>query len=218
MANAIRPPGEFQVYDVVFRRPIYKDGKVLDPGYATVFVNGVLVQDHTPLEGGTGHMGRTKPGSLGQAGPLQLQDHNNPMRFRNIWYRPLPPRSIEGGTDGYLSIEATLAKRKETATTLRAEAAKPAASPLQEMYRWMESLVYEKDEAAMAKATQLATTWVAGLKDLPAASLASKKDDARHLRDVLNYLAKFKIIAPDFAPKADLEKIIKDQAWDKKKA
>ncbi|HWH71884.1 MAG TPA: DUF1080 domain-containing protein, partial [Candidatus Sulfotelmatobacter sp.] len=42
MVNAIRPPGEFQVYDIVFRRPVYKDGKAVDPGYVTVFVNGVL--------------------------------------------------------------------------------------------------------------------------------------------------------------------------------
>jgi len=87
MANALRPPGEFQVYDIVFRRPIYKDGKPLDPGYVTVFVNGVLAQDNTELEGGTGHMARAKPGPFPDKGPLELQDHGNPMRFRNIWYR-----------------------------------------------------------------------------------------------------------------------------------
>jgi prepilin-type processing-associated H-X9-DG protein len=89
MANALRPPGVFQVYDIVFRRPIYKDGQPVDPGYVTVFVNGVLAQDHTMLEGGTSHMVRVRPGPLGDKGPLQLQDHGNPMRFRNIWYRPL---------------------------------------------------------------------------------------------------------------------------------
>src|SRR5215472_9447438 len=46
LANALRPPGEFQVYDIVFRRPIYKDGQAVDPGSVTVFCNGVLVQDH----------------------------------------------------------------------------------------------------------------------------------------------------------------------------
>ncbi len=96
MANALRPPGEFQVYDIIFRRPIYKDGSPVDPGYVTVFVNGVLVQDHTALEGPTGHMGRSKPGAFPAKGPLQLQDHGNTMRFRNIWYRELPPRAVEG--------------------------------------------------------------------------------------------------------------------------
>src|SRR5215469_5088162 len=58
LVNALRPPGEFQVYDIVFRRPIYQEGKAIDPGSVTVFVNGVLAQDHTPLEGATGHMRR----------------------------------------------------------------------------------------------------------------------------------------------------------------
>jgi hypothetical protein len=48
LANALRAPGEFQVYDIVFRRPVYREGKAIDPGYLTVFCNGVLVQDHTP--------------------------------------------------------------------------------------------------------------------------------------------------------------------------
>ena len=61
-ANALRPPGEWQVYDIVFRRPVYKNGQELDPGCVTVFENGVLVQDHTRLEGPTGHMARSKPG------------------------------------------------------------------------------------------------------------------------------------------------------------
>src|SRR5438093_5357714 len=122
LANALRPPGEFQVYDIVFRRPIYKNGAAVDPGYVTVFVNGVLAQDHTTLEGGTGHMTRAKPGPFPEKGPLQLQDHGNPMRFRNIWYRELPPRAIEGGADGPLSTEATLAKRKELAAAIREDA------------------------------------------------------------------------------------------------
>src|SRR5437867_2106227 len=79
MANALRPPGEFQVYDIVFRRPVYKDGVRLDPGYVTVFVNGVLAQDHTTLEGLTGHMFRTKPSPFPEKGPLELQDHGGPM-------------------------------------------------------------------------------------------------------------------------------------------
>ncbi|MCX6953464.1 MAG: DUF1080 domain-containing protein, partial [Verrucomicrobia bacterium] len=100
LANALRAPGEFQVYDIVFRRPVYKNGQVVDPGYVTVFCNGVLMQDHTPIEGPGGHMKRSVSGPFPEKGPLKLQDHGNPVRFRNIWYRPLPPRSVEGGTDG----------------------------------------------------------------------------------------------------------------------
>ncbi|MBK8092991.1 MAG: DUF1080 domain-containing protein [Verrucomicrobiaceae bacterium] len=96
-ANPLRAPGQWQSYDIVFRRPIFKDGQQIDPGYITVFVNGVLTQDHTPLEGGGGHKGRSKPRAFPEKGPLKIQDHGNPVRFRNIWYRPLPKRAIEGG-------------------------------------------------------------------------------------------------------------------------
>jgi prepilin-type processing-associated H-X9-DG protein len=218
MANALRPPGEFQVYDIVFRRPIYQDGRPVDPGYVTVFVNNVLVQDHTLLEGPGGHMGRTKPGPFPEKGPLSLQDHGNPMRFRNIWYRELPPRASEGGTDGYLTTEATMAKRKEIAASIRKDAAtlKNANDPLPEMLRLMESLVYEKDEPTSQTAAQMAGQYVASLKALPADKLAAKKDEARRVRDVFKYLARFKIVPDTFAPKAEIEQIIKGQGWDKK--
>lgn len=218
LANALRPPGQFQTYDIVFRRPVYKDGQQLDPGYVTVFENGVLVQDHTPLEGGTGHMSRSKPREFPATGPLKLQDHGNPVRYRNIWYRPLPPRALEGGTDGYLTHEATLAKRAEIAALIRkdAERLKDPANPLPEMLRLAESLVYERDEEAAQKAGQLAAQYLADLQSLSAGALAAKKDEIKHLRDVTKYLARFNLIPEDAPSKLQLEQIIKDQNWDKK--
>ena len=218
MANALRPPGEFQVYDVVFRRPIYKDGQALDPGYVTVFVNGVLVQDHAALEGHTGHMSRTKPGPLPERGPLKLQDHGNPMRFRNIWCRPLPPRVIKGGTDGWLTTDATMAKRKEIAAMIRkdAEQLRNPANPLPEMLRLMESLVYEKDEPTFQKVEQMAGQYVAGVKLRPSDQLASRKDEVRRVRDAFKYMTKFKIFPDNFEPKTAIEQFIKEQNWDKK--
>ena len=85
MANPLNKPGEWQTYDIVFRRPIVKDGEVLDEGSQTVFINGVLVQDSTPLEGGGGHKKRSKPKAFPEKGPLKIQDHGNPVRYRNIW-------------------------------------------------------------------------------------------------------------------------------------
>lgn len=216
-ANALHKPGEFQVVDIVFRRPIYKDGKPLDPGYMTVFVNGVLVQDHTMLEGGTGHMGRTRPGAFPEKGPLKFQDHGNPVRFRNVWYRELPLRAVEGGTDGYLTTEATMAKRKEIAAKVRDEAAKlkDDANPLPEMLKVMESLVYEKDDASYQKAEQMAVQYLANLKKLPADKLDQKKDEAKRINGVFRYLARFNIVPATFAPKAELETLIKEKGWDK---
>ncbi len=217
MANALRPPGQFQTYDIIFRRPIYKDGQQVDPGYVTVFENGVCVQDHTVIEGPTGHMARTKPEHFPDAGPLKLQDHGNPVRYRNIWYRTLAPRPSEGGTDGYLSTEATMAKRKEIAATLRAQAAQLAdpANPVPQMLRLAESLVYERDDETAQKAAELAEQYVTSLQQLPADKLAAKKDEVRHLRDVCKYLVRFEVMPADFAPKAELEQIIKANNWDK---
>ncbi len=92
MASPLRPPGEFQVYDIVFRRPIYKGGKVLDPGYVQYSSTACWCRITPCWKGGTGHMRRTTPGPFPEKGPLKFQDHGNPTRFRNVWYRPLPPR------------------------------------------------------------------------------------------------------------------------------
>ncbi|HZR15963.1 MAG TPA: DUF1080 domain-containing protein [Verrucomicrobiae bacterium] len=218
MANALRPPGEYQSYDIVFRRPIYKDGKAVDPGYVTVFENGVLVQDHTMLEGGTGHMARAKPGPFPDKGPLKLQDHGNPVRYRNVWYRPLPPRAIEGGTDGYLTVDATMAKRAEIAASLReqAEKLKDPNNPVPELLRLGESLVYERDDAALERAKVLAGQYLADIQQLPPDKLAAKKDELKHLRDVARYLARWEIIPEDAEGKLQLEQIIKANNWDKK--
>lgn len=218
LALPVRPPGEWQAYDIVFRRPIYKGGQVVDPGYITVFLNGVLVQDHTPLEGSGGHMGRTKPGPFPEKGPLSLQDHGNTTRFRNIWYRELPLRPSEGGTDGWLTPEATMAKRQEIAAAIRADAATLAdpANPRPQMLRLFESLVYEKDATALAQAQKMAADYVTSLKALPADQLPGKRDEVRQMRDVFRYLARVKIVPDDFGPKVAVETMIKEQGWDRR--
>jgi len=95
-ANALRAPGQWQSYDIIYRRPIVRDGVVLDQGSMTVLVNGVVVQDSTPLDGGGGHKERKALNhAYPDAGPLLLQDHGNPVHFRNIWCRPLRPRPAE---------------------------------------------------------------------------------------------------------------------------
>jgi len=216
--NALRPPGQFQSYDIIFRRPIYKDGVALDPGYVTVIENGVVVQDHTMLEGPGGHMGRSKIGPFPEVGPLKFQDHGNPVRYRNVWIRPLPKRAVEGATDGYLSTQATDAKRHEIAAMIRqdAEKLKSAANTVPYMLRLAESCVYEADETVLNQLKDLGTAYVDNLKQLPADKLAARKDEVRHIRDVCNYLVRFKVIEADSEVERDLKQIIADNNWDKK--
>jgi hypothetical protein len=96
LANATRPQGQWQTYDVVFHAPKYEDGKVSKPATETVFLNGVLVQDHVKLIGPTKHRELTTyPTEHPAKGPIQLQDHGNPVRYRNIWVREITKRDDE---------------------------------------------------------------------------------------------------------------------------
>jgi hypothetical protein len=91
LVNACRPPEQWQSYEIVFHAPkCGADGKVSEPGTLTLLHNGVLVQDHVTVKGTTD--GSPNP-HVCEPGPLKLQDHDTevitPVRFRNIWYRPL---------------------------------------------------------------------------------------------------------------------------------
>jgi len=90
LVNACRPPGKWQTYDIVFRRPRFdKKGKLLRPARVTVFHNGVLVQDGVRPSGPTAWKKRPPYKAHADRLPLSLQDHGNPIRFRNIWVREL---------------------------------------------------------------------------------------------------------------------------------
>ncbi len=215
LVNALHAPGEFQMIDIIFRRPVYAGTKVLDPGYLTVFCNGVLVQDHTPLEGPGGHQKRSVAGPYPAQGPLKLQDHGNPVRFRNIWYRPLPARSIEGGTDGVLTAEATTIKRKEIAATVRADAVKLSGTA--HMLRLAESLVYEDEAATHAVVEKHATTYAANIQALSSAERSAKKNEVQSVIRALQYLGKSAVLPTTFGPRTALESVVKAEGWDKNK-
>lgn len=90
LVNAARPPGQWQAYDVIFRAPRYEGEKVVKPARMTVLLNGVVVQDNIELLGPTKHKQLTSyPPSHPEKGPIKLQDHGHPVRFRNIWAREL---------------------------------------------------------------------------------------------------------------------------------
>jgi hypothetical protein len=91
--NAARPPGEWQSYDIAFRRPRFdKDGKLLEPARATLFHNGILVQNNEELLGATSWLRWLHYEPDGDKGAIELQDHGHPVRFRNIWVFELSQR------------------------------------------------------------------------------------------------------------------------------
>ena len=91
LVNASLPPGKWQSYDIVFSAPRFKDGKAEQPAFVTIFHNGVLTQNHTALLGSTPHRAVGTYTAHPEKGSISLQDHGNPMRFRNVWIRELKP-------------------------------------------------------------------------------------------------------------------------------
>jgi hypothetical protein len=93
LVNTCRKPGDWQSYDIIYHRPTFdKNGNVTRKATFTIFQNGVLIQDHVELTGGTNWINPhavTDYKAHGDAGPIQLQDHGNPVRYRNIWVREL---------------------------------------------------------------------------------------------------------------------------------
>ena len=215
-ANALRAPGKWQSYDIIFRRPIVKEGVCVDEGSMTVLMNGVVVQDSTPLDGGGGHKKR-KPlnHAYPNQGPLTMQDHGNPVRFRNIWYRKLRPRPSDGGTDGRLSVEDTKAKRSAIAKTIFDDAM--SLNGFQKMTRLLESYMYDQQAKVWAQCNTLVTGYVDELKGLEAKELGAFKRDALHLEKILKYLIKHQMLDPNYSPSAELSALAIKQDWIKKK-
>jgi hypothetical protein len=90
LVNASRPPGKWQSYDIIFTAPRFKpDGTLESPAFETVLHNGVVVHDHTAVIGPMAYRRIATYRPHGAKGPIVLQDHGHPVRFRNIWVREL---------------------------------------------------------------------------------------------------------------------------------
>ena len=89
LVNPARKPGEWNTYDIVFEAPRFEGGRMAKPAFATVFYNGVIVHNRKELMGPMVYRQVAKYTPHGAEEPLELQDHNNPVRYRNIWIRRL---------------------------------------------------------------------------------------------------------------------------------
>ena len=90
LVNVSRKPGEWQTYDIIWTCPRFDaDKKLVSPAYITVLHNGVVIQNHFQLEGNTPFDRPPEYKPHPDKGPISLQYHGNPVRFRNIWVREL---------------------------------------------------------------------------------------------------------------------------------
>ncbi|MFO1064298.1 MAG: family 16 glycoside hydrolase [Pirellulales bacterium] len=108
--NVTRKPGEWNAYDIIFEGPRFNGKELVKPARATVFHNGVLVQHARDLIGPMAHQDVAPYRPHPPTGPLVLQDHGNPVRFRNIWYRSLRTEQVP-----WLSIPGTVNPEKPLA-------------------------------------------------------------------------------------------------------
>ncbi len=89
LVNVTRPPGQWQTYDIIFTPPKFDGTKLTEPARVTMFHNGVLVHLEEPIHGETGHRIVPEYTHKVSRGPLGFGGHNCPVRFRNVWARPL---------------------------------------------------------------------------------------------------------------------------------
>ena len=91
--NACRKPGQWQTYDIIFHRPHFDDkGELLKPAFVTVLHNGVVIQAHSEIKGTLVEKDKVQYQPHPDRMPIILQDHGNPVRFRNIWVVQLPEK------------------------------------------------------------------------------------------------------------------------------
>jgi len=92
LINVMRPPGEWNVYDIIYTAPRFKEnGLLFSPARITVLQNGVVIQNNTEIKGNTPYVGLPSYKAHGK-GPIELQDHGDPSKpinYRNIWIRDL---------------------------------------------------------------------------------------------------------------------------------
>lgn len=184
LVNACRKPGEWQSYDIVFHQPVWKDGRQVHPGTISVFLNGVLVQDNWELEGPTGHKKRNHLAEHATSLPWKLQDHNDPVQFRNIWIRELPPRTANTTHGGPYVVAADVkALRDKVAAELFAQVNVSRASK-DDVRLALETLAYSTDAKYVAAAKDVCAAWKRNASLRPE---SEKKQTAEDIKEIARW-------------------------------
>jgi hypothetical protein len=116
LVNASRKPGEWQSYDIIYTAPRFNpDSTLRTPASVTVLQNGVLIQNHTEIKGATVYIGQPKYTYHAFQQPLLLQEHGNPVSFRNIWVREINKEELLAGSNfkGWYTYLDTLGTRND---------------------------------------------------------------------------------------------------------
>ncbi len=217
LVNASRAPGEWQTYDIVFHQPIWEGDKMVWPGSVTVFHNGVLTQDHWEMEGLTTHCVRRPLKPHETKLPLMLQDHGDPVRFRNIWIREIPSRYANTTHGGPAACTADVMKlRGETAAKLFAkiDASKADAPTLCAL---LEVISYSKDAQYMDALKAVCGKYKAAVEKMDDAALDKAKEELESVKDALGVLRRNAVIGEDCPMCKLLDSIWERKGWNKKK-
>ena len=213
LVNPTRKPGEWQAYDIVFHQPVFEGNTCVHPGSLTVFLNGVLVQDHWEVEGPTWHCRRTrqeKPRAT--KGSIQFQDHGNPVHFRNVWVRELPCRYANTTHGTYLAKEQDVTNlRRDIAKKLLAKIDQSKCGP-EQVKQILEVMAYCTEEPMMAAAKKICGGYLAQLNTLNGQQIDAKKNELKDLRNTYRVLTR-NGQAKDCPLGQKLEKISRETGW-----
>ena len=210
--NALKAPGNWQSYDIIYRRPIFKNGMLLESGSLTVLCNGVVVQAGVPIEGKSTHKIRSfLQKKFPNRGSIKLQDHGDSVEFRNIWVRPLRARPIDGSLDGYIEANRTKLKRKQTAYEIRNKAEK--LEGLEKSLLLYESLIYELNLSAKASANKYASEFLDYLLRIDSEQAVAQKVKIISLYNALKYLNKHSILPASCPVLERVHSIIVTNNW-----
>ena len=197
LVNPARPEGAWQSYDIVFHAPVW-DGDTLVKGpTVTLFFNGVLVQDNWEFEGSTYNLER-KPVPKGEkAYPISLQDHGNPVPYRNIWIREIPS-VYANTTHGGPGVKAAdvLALREKTAAALFAKLG-PKAGDSGVLNAALEILTYSKKSEYVALYRRCADDYVAKVSTWDDAAILKNETGIRSLDRACGVLVKYGVLESD---------------------
>ena len=193
--NPARAPGVFNTYDIIFHAPVLNgDGTVKMPATITVLFNGVVVQDGWKFDGPTLHCRRAAYSSRGLANlarekrmPFALQDHGNPVHYRNIWIRELPAQDAYAEHGNYFAVEEkVMERRRMTADMLDSDfAAKWGGAKVgRRLVEAWNIAMYFATPDRLARIAALESEFLVAAKGLSARDLPGRlgasKDDVLH--------------------------------------